>query len=90
MGLCAVAGIEELDLPGGGVGGERAVLPVRVLPEAGRLADRVWGASGHDGHVARPGRDPVAAGAAAQDPGQVRDVGGGIESAARATSSTGR
>jgi hypothetical protein len=46
MGLGAMTGIEELDLTGGGVGDERAVLPVRVLAEAGRFGRRPRGAPG--------------------------------------------
>jgi len=46
VGLGAVTGVEPLDLPGGGVGGERAVLPVGVLAELGRLAGRSGDATG--------------------------------------------
>jgi len=46
VGLGAVSRVEELDLPTGGVGDDRAVLSVRVLPELDRLADRAWGAPG--------------------------------------------
>lgn len=43
LGVClgTVPGIEVLDLPGGGVRGERAVAPVRVLPQLGLLPGAV-------------------------------------------------
>ena len=46
VGLGAVAGVEELDLPAGGVGDERAVLPVGVLAELGLLTEPGGGRGG--------------------------------------------
>ena len=74
-----MAGVEELDLPAGGVGDERAVLPVGVLAELGRLADRARGASSDDAYVGRPAGQPVAARTVAHDPGQVRHLSGGVD-----------
>jgi hypothetical protein len=42
-----VTGVEELDLPGGDLGGERAVPPVRVLFKLGLLTRFAWGAAGN-------------------------------------------
>jgi len=79
VGLGAVTGVEPLDLPGGGVGGERAVLPVGVVAELGRLAGRSGDAAGGDPQVARPGGQLVAVAAGpAQDPGQVGDLRAGV------------
>lgn len=49
--LGAVAGVEPLGLPGGRVGGERAVLPVGVPAELGRLAGGPGDAAGDDSQV---------------------------------------
>ena len=79
VGLGAVSGVEELDLSAGGVGDERAVLPVGVLPELGRLGRWPRGAPGDQPHTPRPGRQPVGARAVAHDPGQVRHLRGGVD-----------
>jgi hypothetical protein len=61
VGLGAVAVVEELDLPVGGVGDERAVLPVRVFAELGWLVRWAWDAPDDQPQARRPGRQPVAA-----------------------------
>lgn len=71
VGLGAVPDVEVLDLPGGGVGGERAVAPVRVLPQGRLLPGRPGCAAGEDAHVGRPPFELVPAGTAAQQPGQL-------------------
>lgn len=73
----AVAGVEPLELPGGRVGGEGAVLPVGVLAELGWLAGRAGDTAGDDPRVGGPAGETVPAGAGAQDPGQVRHPASG-------------
>jgi hypothetical protein len=65
VGLGAVAGVEPLELPGGGVGGERAVAPVRVLAEFGLLTGLARGAAGDHPQIGGPALEQVDLGRAA-------------------------
>ena len=68
VGLGAVAGVEELQLSAGGVGGERPVLPVGVLAEFGLLSGRSGDTAGDDPQVNRPAGHPVPARAGDRQP----------------------
>jgi hypothetical protein len=74
-GLGSVAGSGELGLAARGAGGGDLVPLALVLFEQGQLRAGVRVlAADQDPHVRRPLREPVAAGGAAQQPGQLRDL----------------
>jgi len=74
-------GLELLDLPAGGVGGDRAVLPVRVLTELGGLADRPGCPPAEDAQIVGPAGEQVPVAAVPQQAGQVYDLRVGLDAA---------
>ena len=75
-GVRSVTGLEELGVPGRGVGGDQLVAPaVGFFHQRQLRPGRGPFAAADDAHVGRPVGQPVPAGGAAQQPGQLGHAG---------------